>query len=353
LVTLARCRNRIPEMEPEFVTCLPGRFEDELRATGVPVHRLCPARFSRPWTVWRLRRRFRSLLAARGRLDVAVTHGGWQHSIFAPELHRAGIPVVYQHHGISDPRHWLNRNFRRFPPKRTIAVSRWIEPNLREVVPGVPSRVIYNPVDLPPAVSADCVTRIRHEMSTPAGIPVIIMASRLEEWKGQALLIDALAKIPAETPWECWILGGPQREGEADFLKTLQQRVAASGLTERIRFPGQRGNVWEFLGAADIHCQPNTGPEPFGVVFVEALGAGLPVVTTAIGGAVEIVTPDCGILTPPGDPDRIAEALRELLNHPTRRAELGRNGPRRAKELSDPAQQMQQLAAVLREASQA
>ena len=55
------------------------------------------------------------------------------------------------------------------------------------------------------------------------------------------------------------------------------------------------------MHAADIHCQPNTAPEPFGLVFVEALYAGLPVVTTALGGALEILTDACGVLVPAGD----------------------------------------------------
>ena len=67
-----------------------------------------------------------------------------------------------------------------------------------------------------------------------------------------------------------------------------------------MRWLGQRRDVPELLAAADIYCQPNVGAEPFGIVFVEALYTGLPVVTTALGGALEIIDASCGVLVPPG-----------------------------------------------------
>ena len=82
--------------------------------------------------------------------------------------------------------------------------------------------------------------------------------------------------------------------------------------------------------SADIHCQPNTGPEPFGIAFVEALYAGLPVVTTRLGGALEIVNETCGVLVPPGDAGALAAALRRLIADPAERSRLGRAGPARA-----------------------
>ncbi len=76
------------------------------------------------------------------------------------------------------------------------------------------------------------------------------------------------------------------------------------------------------LAAADIHCQPNTGPEPFGITFIEALYAGLPVVTTSIGGALEIVDGSCGMLVEPNDPAALAGALRRLIEDRELRADV-------------------------------
>ena len=91
------------------------------------------------------------------------------------------------------------------------------------------------------------------------------------------------------------------------------------------------------LAAADVLCQPNTGPEPFGVAFVEALYAGRPVVTSRLGGAIEIVAADCGLLVEPADPAALAAALAALIADPQSRARLGAAGPARARALCDPA----------------
>jgi glycosyltransferase involved in cell wall biosynthesis len=114
-----------------------------------------------------------------------------------------------------------------------------------------------------------------------------------------------------------------------------------------MRFLGPRTDVPRLLAAADIHCQPNTGPEPFGIAFVEALYAGLPVVTTALGGALEIVDDRCGILVPPDDASALTAALASLIREPSRRKELGHGGVARAKELCDPVTQLPQLYEVL------
>ena len=101
------------------------------------------------------------------------------------------------------------------------------------------------------------------------------------------------------------------------------------------------------MRAADVHCQPNSVAEPFGLTYVEALYSGLPVVTTANGGALEIVTEKCGILVPPGNPDALRGALASVIQHPELRMRLGAAGPSRAAQICDPARQLATLAEVL------
>jgi glycosyltransferase involved in cell wall biosynthesis len=96
-----------------------------------------------------------------------------------------------------------------------------------------------------------------------------------------------------------------------------------------------------------VLCQPNTAPEPFGLVFVEALSAGVPVVTSDAGGAREIVTPECGVLLDPGDRNALAPTLQSLIDQPDRRRALGDAGPARANTLCDPATQIDRLERTL------
>ena len=115
----------------------------------------------------------------------------------------------------------------------------------------------------------------------------------MESWKGHALHLDALAHLRDLPDWRCWIVGGAQRPHEVAYETMLRRRADTLGLAERVVFTGHRTDVARLLAAADIQCQPNTGPEPFGITFVEAMAAGLPVVTTAMGGALEIVDDSC------------------------------------------------------------
>jgi glycosyltransferase involved in cell wall biosynthesis len=126
-------------------------------------------------------------------------------------------------------------------------------------------------------------------------------------------------------------------------LQELQAQARELNITDRVKFLGQRADVRRLLVAADIHCQPNTSPEPFGIAFVEALYAGLPVVTTAIGGGLEIVDESCGRLVAPNDAIALSQVLGSLMANPGERADLAAGGRSRALALCDPARQLTRL----------
>jgi glycosyltransferase involved in cell wall biosynthesis len=102
-----------------------------------------------------------------------------------------------------------------------------------------------------------------------------------------------------------------------------------------------------------VLCQPNTAPEPFGIVFAEALSTAIPVVTSDAGGAREIVDRTCGVLVPMGDERSLTAALQSLIDDPELRTRLGSAGPARAASICSPAVQMARLEAVLEGASRA
>ena len=347
LLTLARLRHLCPEMEPHFGVCFPGRLQEELVAAGVSVYELGAVRVSRPWTVLRARWRLRRILRDT-KFDVAITHGSWPHVVFAPEVKRAGVRLVYAVHGQLDRGHWLNRWAARTPPDAIVANSYFTADSARFVFPNIAATVVYPPVLGPIPVDRDEVQpRLRAECNTALDAVVVLIVSRIEQLKGHAVLLDALGRLRDVEGWVCWIVGGAQRPHEVELLRELQATARQLGITERVRFLGQRSDVPAVMAAADIYCQTNTGPEGFGLTFVEALRAGLPVITTNIGGAAEIVTPDCGILCPPGDARAVAAALRELITDPDRRQRLARAGPARASTLCDPRQRIPELANVI------
>jgi glycosyltransferase involved in cell wall biosynthesis len=341
-LTLARNRAVTPGVEVELATCFEGRLADEARAAGVPVHVLGAVSVRRIWTVLSARRALKALLRER-RADVVLAHGAWPHALFAPVARAHGSALVFWAHDRAAGRHWVERWARRTPPDLVVANSAFTAASVPALFPAAPVEVCRCPVPAAPESVTGARARVRAALGTPADAGVIVMASRLERWKGHELLLDALAKVRAPG-WVAWIAGGAQRPHEQVYLDGLRERARALG--DRVRFLGARTDVPELLAAADVHCQPNVGPEPFGIAFVEALHAGLPVVTTAMGGALEIVDDEVGVLVPP-DAGALANALDDLLARPDVRARLGGHGPARARALCDPRARLEQLEAAL------
>lgn len=352
LVTMQRHRDCSPGVEADYALCFPGRLHDELAAARAVIHRLGEARLGRPWTVWRARRRLTDVIATAG-YDVCVTHSGWLNALFGPVIHKAGARWLYWVHGPTDER-WYERAMRKRLPDAVVTNSRFTLEALRSggtAYAALPATAIYCPVEAsPPADHERVRTEVRAAIGCPAGRVVVACTARMEPWKGHRLLIDALGRIGGALDWECWIVGGPQRPHERAYLADLAERVARGGIAHRVRFLGQRADVHDLLAAADVHCQPNTGPEPFGIAFVEAMHAGLPVVTARLGAAVEIVGHgETGLLVPPEDPGALAAALQSLFADPETRRRLGIAGRRRAADLCDPAMRLRDFAAVVTE----
>jgi glycosyltransferase involved in cell wall biosynthesis len=213
--------------------------------------------------------------------------------------------------------------------------------------PGVSTEVVYYPVALSGALEPGVREAVRCELDTAPDAVVIVQVSRLEEWKGHRTLLNGLGLLRDVPNWTCWIVGGVQRAIEAPYLESLKILADDLRISDRIRFVGQRMDVPRLLAAADIFCQPNSGPEPFGIVFVEALYAGLPVVATAIGAAQEIVDSSCGRLVPPADAGALRDSLAELIGSSRMRQRLGSQGSARARALCDPEQQLLRMQKVL------
>ncbi len=149
-----------------------------------------------------------------------------------------------------------------------------------------------------------------------------------------------------------WVIGGAQRDAEARYAETVAASARRLGLADRVRWAGERHDVRRLFGAADLYCQANLTPESFGIASVEALSAGLPVIASASGGALEIVDDSCGVLVPPGDRDALAGALEGLIADRATLAALAARAPARAGHLCDPATQMLRLEQVMKDVRQ-
>ncbi len=140
--------------------------------------------------------------------------------------------------------------------------------------------------------------------------PLIGVFSRLSPWKGQHVVLRALADLPDV---HC-IIAGSALFGEHDYEKSLCALAKALGLANRVTFLGQRTDVPRLMQACDIVVHSSVDPEPFGRTLVEAMLIGTAVIATDAGAASEILGGgEAGTLVPPGDAVALAGAIRETL----------------------------------------
>ena len=159
--------------------------------------------------------------------------------------------------------------------------------------------VIYNPV--------------RNDIFTspipPFSIKRIISVGRLAPQKNFPMLIQAFSEIKDEYPdWQLLILGeGPERE-------RLQMTVESLQLTERVLMPGRSEHVIDELRKSKLFCM-STNAEGMSNAMIEAMCVGLPVISTDVCGAKELLgNPMSGMIVPVGDTKALAEALRKLIS---------------------------------------
>jgi glycosyltransferase involved in cell wall biosynthesis len=271
--------------------------------------------------------------------DVIVCHQAWPLALFGRVAKRHSIALVLWMH-MAAGRHWLDRLAWRVNPGTIVCNSRFTASTLPKSDARV--EVVYAPADTAAA-------RLPRTASSN-GHAVIIQVSRMEPLKGHAVLLTALARM-RDRAWTCRLAGGAQRAHETRYMDSLRAQAASLGIGDRVEFLGDRSDIPRLLAGSDIYCQPNVEPDAFGLSLIEALAAGLPVVTSALGGANEIVDETCGVLVAPRDAVTLASELSALIENRSRRERLGANGPARARALCDPAAQMPRIAEILQKAA--
>ena len=157
------------------------------------------------------------------------------------------------------------------------------------------------------------------------GGPRLAIVGRLIPIKGHDVLLGALAVARAHVPGLALEIAG-----EGQLEPELRATVARLGLDDAVTFLGRVAPVAPVLERAEIVVVPSFG-EGFGLVALEAMERGRPVIASAVGGLSEIVDDGrTGILVPSGDVDALAEAIVELARDPARAAAMGAAGRARA-----------------------
>ncbi len=178
------------------------------------------------------------------------------------------------------------------------------------------------------------------------GKPIVGIVGRISAWKGQDIFLKAIARLKDVNGV---IIGSPYF-GEENYQMHLEDLVRALSIEDRVTFVGQIDDVPSAMAACDIIVHCSTAPEPFGLVIVEAMLAGTPVIATNAGGAREIIIPDkTGQLTRPGDIDELCLAIQKYLDNPNWALEQAKQAKIRAKENFSSKNMIDQFKSLIRE----
>ncbi len=308
-----------------------GDLQTALIAEGIPYATIptLKARFT-----WRLDLLFSYAISfvrvmARMRREIAALDPDFVHA----NTLRAGIAatiatigtgrvVLWHVHDIL-PRHPLSTAIRAlaYTSRRTqiVAVSDATAVTFKGSLPfGKRVHVIHNGADLsqfPWRTQGEA--PLKRELGLPASSFLICAVGQICARKGLRELLDAFSQIHQNaTHLHLAIIGKPVFEHEEQYLSALLAQVNANGLADRVHFTGERRDIAAVMQSADLMVL-NSREEPFGLVLVEAMSCGTPVLATRVGGIPEIVTDgETGWLIDKGDASALALKLAELSQRP-------------------------------------
>jgi glycosyltransferase involved in cell wall biosynthesis len=166
--------------------------------------------------------------------------------------------------------------------------------------------------------------RARVALGLDSQVPVIAVLGRISQWKGQDVLVRALAEPALRERGVIGLIAGEVWPGTEHRLEAVLRLARELGIEERLRLPGFRDDVNSIYGAADLIAVPSTEPDPLPGTAIEAAAAGCAVIAAAHGGLPEIIRDrETGRLVSPGDHRALAAVAAELLDNPAERERLG------------------------------
>ncbi len=301
------------------LACPEGPLAERARAAGVRVwplpDRPSVFRGDRIAAVLRLaahRRELRTLVRDLAPSAVIANGSRSALSLLMPRSMHGAPPVVFMQHDMIPP-----------APLDTIVLAA----ARRAALVIVPSRAVAE--DLAPSVQAEVVhpgvdVERFDGRAEPAQPPVVLLLGAIVGWKEPQLALEALALTRRRRPdARLRVVGAPIDGAGERLLGVLRRRAAQPDLAGTVEFAGPVPDPVQELGQASclLHCARR---EPFGMVVLEALAAGRPVVAPAAAGPREILSDGGGLLYPPGDAGSAAEALVEALGRGTALGLAGR-----------------------------
>ncbi len=181
------------------------------------------------------------------------------------------------------------------------------EQRLRLIHRGIPIEKFH-----PTVVSPERMITLNNNWRIPESAAVILLPGRLTRWKGQKVLIEAMAQIQNKDVYAV-LIGSDQ--GRTEYRKELEDLMNEKGLSAQVRIVDHCNDMPAAYMLSTVVVSASTDPEGFGRIPVEAQAMGRPIIGTDHGGAREtILRGETGWLIPPNDPTALAGAIKEALS---------------------------------------
>ena len=294
-----------------------GTMVHDLERIGID-HFVMPLHSKNPYVIRRNIARLRILIESEGANIVHARSRAPAHSAITA-ARQANVHFMTTFHATYNFSTKLKRWYNSVMTKgeRVIAISNTLKEHILENYPVNPDRirVIHRGVDFdrfdPKRVSAERIIRLSREWRLPDGVPVVLLPGRLTGWKGQRVLIEALAKLP-DRQIRCLLVGSDQ--GRDGFRKSLVELAQRLNVEDIVHIVGECRDMPAAYMLADVVVSASTDPEGFGRVMVEAQAMGRPIIASDHGASREIVRHgNTGWLFPPGDVRRLSESIAHAI----------------------------------------
>jgi glycosyltransferase involved in cell wall biosynthesis len=331
---------------------LPGSpAEAEARRRGIPVLAELDLTSVRPGRLLTTLRSLRRLLAERAP-EVVNAHRSEDHLLAALALRGAGIPLVRTRGDVRPPRrHPANRALYRRHTRAHVAAADFMPERFYAPLGVDPSRVHVIRPGLDPARFAGGAPA-RHDARRLLGLDPrslwVGQIGRLTRGKAPHVVLEAAARLPRGHDVRFLLSGEPSPRDEDGFThEDLRDLARRRDLGDRVLVTGRVPDVRVLLRAIDLLVVPSLGSEAISRIALEALSLGVPVAASAVNALPETVG-EAGRLVPPGDPERLAEAMASLLLDPAALRDAARAGPARIRRRYDRSIQIERTVALMR-----
>lgn len=289
-------------------------------------------------------------LARRERAEVVLSWMNKAHLYAGIAAWGARVPTVWFQHSTPDPPHPFDRLATLIPARGVLASSQTIARAQQKLWPHRATRVVHPGIELKSFQAAATIAPplMRCRLGLSEAGPLIGIVGRLQKWKGMHVLIEAMPDVLRRHPdARCVIVGG-EHPLEPDYPAFLEARMRALKVRERVHLAGLQNNVAEWMQAMDVVVHASDR-EPFGIVILEAMALGKPLVAGDQGGPREIITPGRdALLSPYGDAPALARAINRFLDDPAFAQQLG-SAARQSAQQFDAAEYARRLVAAVRE----